>query len=276
MRRDEEKQIAIIEKDQTKALLKGERKMGAETDSRLQELFKRYETLLFFDVETTGFDARSCQIIELAAIRMDRDGYKRKEDVLVKLPEGKYIPKEITELTHITDLMLERDGVAEKNVAALLAGLILGGQTLMIAHNAQFDLNFVGWLFVKFRQEYPAWLDAFNRADYLDTLTVYKDRRAYPHKLESAITAYRLEDTVKNSHRAIDDVEALLEVCRSMDTERPDLHEYINIFGFNSKYGISGSRLKKISYHSQRFRDYMAAPEQTLPAIIKRERGKTA
>ena len=45
---------------------------------------------------------------------------------------------------------------------------------------------------------------------YLDTVTVYKDRRAFPHKLENAITEYGLANKVKNSHRAIDDVKALL------------------------------------------------------------------
>lgn len=111
--------------------------------------------------------------------------------------------------------------------------------------------------------------ELFEGADYLDSLTVYKDRRAYPHKLANAIVAYKLEDKVQNSHRAIDDVAALFEVCKAMDDERADLLEYVNIFGYNPKYGVSGFRLDGVTYWPQRFNKYMQSPSYTLPALAK-------
>lgn len=84
--------------------------------------------------------------------------------------------------------------------------------------------------------------------DWLDSLTVYKDRRPYPHKLANAILAYGLEDKVQNSHRAIDDVLALFEVLKAMDAERDDLASYVNLFGYNPKYGVSGRRIVGVRY----------------------------
>ena len=38
----------------------------------MQEIFKRYSAVVFFDTETNGLDANTCQIIELAAIRIEQ------------------------------------------------------------------------------------------------------------------------------------------------------------------------------------------------------------
>lgn len=235
----------------------------------LESLFKTYDSLVFFDTETTGFDGQRNQIIELAAIRIDRDGGRREADEFVKLPDGMSVPEKIVELTHITDSMLAEQGKAEIEVAEIFSGFMDGEKSLLIAHNAQFDLNFAAWLFVKYRKQHPEWLARFNEADYLDTLTVYKDRTKYPHKLADAIQLYGLSDKVRNTHRAIDDVAALLEITRAMCAQRDDLLSYVNVFGFNKKYGISGNTLKKITYHAQGFRNGIAPPEQTLPAIAK-------
>ena len=40
--------------------------------NNLRDIFQRYEAAVFFDTETTGLDAKSCRIIELAAIRIEK------------------------------------------------------------------------------------------------------------------------------------------------------------------------------------------------------------
>lgn len=162
----------------------------------------------------------------------------------------------------------------KKKALERFANLMSGDKALLIAHNAQFDLNFLGMTFMRYKDSHPEWLKAFTRADYLDTVTVYKDRTQYPHKLKNAIEHYNLQDLVQNSHRAIDDVKALEAVTEAMQKERADLESYINIFGYNAKYGISGKTLRKVTYHSQSFRKYIAPEDATLPEIIKRERRK--
>lgn len=240
--------------------------------SNLREIFQKYKGVVFFDTETTGLDAQSCQIIELVAIRIEQTDHGTlrvadSADVFIKLPEGQKIPEKITELTGITDEMLEAEGITEAEAAARFTDMIRGLPALLVAHNAQFDLLFIREMLQRHVGDGKKLLEV---ADYLDSLTVYKDRRAYPHKLANAIVAYKLEDKVKNSHRAIDDVAALFEVCKAMDAERPDLLNYVNVFGYNPKYGVSGERLPRVSYWPQRFNNYMQAPNYTLPARNKR------
>lgn len=234
--------------------------------SNLSTLFDKYEAVVLFDTETTGLDAKTDRIIELAAVRIERTavGSLRvagKMDSFVRLPEGMKIPEKIVELTGITDETLEREGVRPEKAADSFAKLLAGSRILVGAHNAQFDLLFARELL---RGKKIA------RLDFLDTVTVYKDRRPYPHKLANAIIAYGLEGKVKNSHRAIDDVLALLEVVKAMDEEREDLTTYINLFGFNPKYGVSGARIAGVRYEPQEFNNGMTRPEQTLPAKVAR------
>lgn len=199
--------------------------------NELRDVFTKYKAVVFFDTETTGLEAESCQIIELAAIRVEKTerGTLRmadSADVFVKLPEGERIPQKIVELTGITDEQLKNEGITEAEAAARFTELISGGRVLLVAHNAQFDLLFTAEMLRRHGNGGP---EALKAADYLDSLTVYKDRRAYPHKLANAILAYKLEDKVQNSHRAIDDVAALFEVCKAMDAERSDLLSYPEI-----------------------------------------------
>lgn len=227
-----------------------------------------YENIVFFDTETTGFNGEKNHIIELAAICVSKDGL-REMDEFIRLPKGERIPEEIVELTHITDEMLENQGKSEEEVMGMFGDMIAGDKTLLVAHNAQFDLNFIGWTAARHRVSHPEWIRSIAKADYLDTLTVYKDRRAYPHKLVNAIEAYGLTDKVVNSHRAVDDCKALMEVAIAMQSERADLDKYVNLFGYNPKYGPTGSRYNKVRYLPHGSRSYMALVEQTLYSIAK-------
>lgn len=240
----------------------------------LQEVFQKYAAIVFFDTETTGLDAGTCQIIELAAIRIEQTGRNTlimtaNLDEFIRLPEGEKLPEQITKLTGITDEMLEQQGLDVADVAHDFEALLdnTTGPVLLVAHNAQFDLLFIREMFWK---NVGNGEELFETADYLDTLTVYKDRRAYPNKLANAVTAYKLDDKVQNSHRALDDVAALFEVCRAMDDERADLLEYVNIFGYNPKYGVAGRRLDGVTYWPQHFNKFMQPPGYTLPALVKK------
>ena len=84
-------------------------------------------------------------------------------------------------------------------------------------------------------------------------LTVYKDRHSYPHKLCNAIEVYGLSDKVVNSHRAVDDVLATVEVMKAMELEKADLEQYINLFGYNPKYGVDGKPIGSVTYKPQKF-----------------------
>ena len=76
--------------------------------SNLSTLFDRYKALVVFDTETSGLDFDSDQIIELAALRVERTAtgglrIAGKMDTFIKLPEGETLPENIVSLTGITD-----------------------------------------------------------------------------------------------------------------------------------------------------------------------------
>jgi DNA polymerase-3 subunit epsilon len=122
------------------------------------------------------------------------------------------------------------------------------GDPLLLAYNAHFDLSFLFYLLL--RSGDPAILKG---KDKLDLLTVYKDRRPFPHKLLNAIEAYGLSGKVVNSHRAIDDVLATAAVMEEMVRERDDLPHYVNLFGYNPKYGIDGKAIGSVTYKPQAY-----------------------
>ena len=97
--------------------------------SNLREIFQKYAAVVFFDTETTGLEADSCQIIELAAIRIEQTerGTLRmasSADLFIKLPAGQRIPEKIVELTGITDELLKAEGVTEADAAATFTEMI--------------------------------------------------------------------------------------------------------------------------------------------------------
>lgn len=207
-------------------------------------------------------NSQLAKMIEKGADRFDIS--IKREDIksaTSKLPEGETLPENIVSLTGITDERLQTEGVQPVKAAGQIAKLMQNGPTLMIAHNAQFDACFLRGLLRG---------QKVGRIDWLDSLTVYKDRRAYPHKLANAIIAYDLTGKVQNSHRAIDDVLALFEVLKAMDDEREDLGSYVNLFGYNPKYGVSGRRIVGVRYEPQSFSKGLTRPEQTLPARMAR------
>ncbi len=61
-------------------------------------------TIVVFDIETTGLDPESCEITELGAVKIVNGQVKEKFQTFVK-PQ-KPIPPEVTELTHITNAMV--------------------------------------------------------------------------------------------------------------------------------------------------------------------------
>lgn len=116
--------------------------------SNLSSLFDRYKALVIFDTETSGLNPADDQIIELAALRVERTpaGALRiagKMDTFVKLPEGEKLPENIVSLTGITDRLLESEGVQSGTAVSRFLKLVKPGPVLMVAHNAQFDACFL-------------------------------------------------------------------------------------------------------------------------------------
>ena len=208
-------------------------------------LFSKYDRMVIFDTETTGLHCETEQIIEFAAVVVTREGIVREYDELISLDPGTVIPPEIVKLTNITNEDVAQRGIPKARLCRDIADMV-AGNTLLLAYNAQFDLCFTFYLLLKHGD--PGILKG---KDKIDLLTVYKDRREYPHKLKNAIDAYNLAGKVVNSHRAVDDVIATVAVMEAMEQERDDLHEYINLFGYNPNYEPPKPAIRSITYKPQ-------------------------
>lgn len=176
------------------------------------------------------------------------DGEKIEEyDKFIKV-DRPLTPK-ITELTGITDEMLENEGVVEEIIAQDLKERLTPG-TLMVAHNAQFDLCFIYYLL---RRHFPLEVDYIvANLDWIDTVTVFKDYKEYPHRLCDVVG----DCPEINFHRAIDDTKALVIATQKLKSVDVPLDKYVNLFGYNPKYGISGKEFKFIKYRRQPYRNF--------------------
>ncbi|MBR3978145.1 MAG: 3'-5' exonuclease [Oscillospiraceae bacterium] len=216
-----------------------------------ETLFSKYDRLFLFDTETTGLDYARDEIIEFAAVVVENIGgtatIVEEYDELITLTPGNVVPPQIEALTGITTEDIRQRGIPKGQVCQDIARM-LTENTLLLAYNAHFDLSFLYYLLL--RNGDPCILKG---KDKLDLLTVYKDRKPYPHKLCHAIESYGLSGQVVNSHRAVDDVVATVAVMKAMEQEKPDLERYVNLFGYNPKYGISGKAIGSITYKPQKF-----------------------
>lgn len=216
----------------------------------LDTLFSRYDRLVILDTETTGIDHKSDEIIELAALALSRRDGKTvtdaQMDLLLRLSPGRSLPPEITKLTGITPELLAEEGLSKEEAARRFTALLVP-KTLVVAYNAQFDLCFLFYFLQRLGLAH-----CLKGIEMLDALSIYKDRRDYPHKLANAIEAYGLSG--RNSHRALDDTAATAELLEAMEAECPDLERYINLFGYNPKYGVSGPRIGSVTYVPQPYR----------------------
>jgi DNA polymerase III subunit epsilon len=207
----------------------------------------KHQKILLFDFETTGLSGERDQIIEIGAILLERvnDQYKVAEDMSALVLADRPLPDKIIEITHITDEMLLRDGITQETACHRLFHMYTDEKTLLVAYNIQFDLSFITNLFKKYIDR-----NFTIKNDLLDVMAIYKDRQRYPHRLDNAVSTYQIE--IPNTHRALDDIKATLEVLKKMSQEQDNIEKYVNVIGFNPTYGVSGYRLPHVKYIAQK------------------------
>lgn len=175
-----------------------------------------------FDFETTGVNPVNDRIIEVAAIRCINGEIVSQFQTLVKL-DGELSPK-ITEITGITDADL-LGGMDEDIAFKILRNL--AKDSLLVAHNAAFDLAFLHF-----------WMQRTGGRTFsnpfIDTCTISRDRHYYPHKLTNMTERYGIDLT--GAHRALNDVIGCWELLKAMHAEKP-VNEWVNKLGYLSKYG---------------------------------------
>lgn len=153
------------------------------------------------DTETTGLKPSEDRIIEVGAVKFDASGVLESYSTLVN--PRVLIPPYCQELTGITNKMVFEQKEFKEIADDFLS--FLGEESIIIAHNAQFDLRFVN-----------AELERMNRSPLpnkaVDTLRF--SRWAYPENEHWTLQflANQLKIDVKAAHRACDDARVCMEV----------------------------------------------------------------
>ncbi|MDD4773758.1 MAG: PolC-type DNA polymerase III, partial [Eubacteriales bacterium] len=154
---------------------------------------------IVFDIETTGLSALNNRITEIGAVKIKNLQIIDRFGTFVN--PGEHIPENITELTGITD---EDVAGAPDDREAVRAFLEFSGDSILVAHNAGFDVGFIRAAAERGGMEFSN--------TYIDTVTLsrYCNPDLNMHKLNSIADYYKLGPF--NHHRASDDAAMLAEI----------------------------------------------------------------
>lgn len=158
--------------------------------------------VVVFDVESTGTDTTSDNIIQIAAVRIDEEGRELDRFERFLRPAR---PVGLSEAVHgFSDAWLTEHGEAAETVLADFRDFSAGA--VIVGHNVQFDVS----IFTSELRRHELGVPKFS-AIY-DTLDIF--RRFYPnlpnHKL--GFLSDRFETNHKPSHNALDDILATAEL----------------------------------------------------------------
>ena len=155
------------------------------------------------DIETTGLAFRTEKITEIGIMKY-KNGEVIDEFECFVNPE-KPIPEEVVNITHITDDMVKDAETIDKVMPKVLEFV---GDSVLVAHNADFDIGFIKYN--------CAQLGLSLNNTYIDTLRLAKDLFPDYKKYKLGIIAENLGITVEVAHRALDDVDTLVKVFKVM------------------------------------------------------------
>ncbi|MGD9567467.1 MAG: DNA polymerase III subunit alpha [Sedimentibacter sp.] len=175
-------------------------KKSSVKNSKAQKIDTTYCVL---DLETTGFSPNTEKITEIGIMKL-QDGKVIDEFACFVNPE-KPIPARVVEVTNITDDMVKNAETIHKVFPKMLDFL---GDSVLVAHNAEFDINFLkhNALNLGYNFDYT----------YVDTLSLAKELFPDYKTYKLGRIAKNLGITVEVAHRALDDVGTTVKIFNVM------------------------------------------------------------
>lgn len=154
------------------------------------------ERFVVFDLETTGLDPEKDEIVEIGAIRVNRDSINHDTFQSLVKPSKK-VPKKITELTGINQSMLDTDGEPIELVLRDFASFV--GDLQLVSFNADFDMAFLHNAAAKHSLAFTNPVSC----------ALKMARRAWPGR-----KSYRLADLAKDGNLSSDGTHRALGDCQ--------------------------------------------------------------
>ena len=210
------------------------------------------------DTETTGFDLVYNSIIEVAAVRVRGGKVQDAFSSLIKPPKcyylsenGEesenyyYVDEHITKLTGITDEMLEGAPEAAEVLPKFFEFI---GNDILIAHNANFDINFLYETMSKVNGQ-PL------KNDFVDTMRI--SRKLFPtsEHHRSCDLAKNCGVPYENAHRALNDsmiacscFEKMREIVSNTYESQEAFAKLFNHNGGGKKFDPSSIVTEKVEF----------------------------
>jgi len=167
---------------------------------KLYRLLESGTVFCAFDTETTGLASSYDRVIELGAVKFTRDGVLDTFSELFN--PGMPLPDVCKTVSHITDDMVKDCPPIKDRLDAFKS---FSQGTVLIAHNAQFDVKFINAELARVEK------DCLDN-EVIDTLAL--SRWSYPEngtwKLQSLAHQFNID--VHAAHRACDDARVCMEV----------------------------------------------------------------
>lgn len=205
------------------------------------------ESFVVFDIETTGFSPVKNNITEIGAVKIM--GGKIVDHFSTFVNPGEHIPKNITQLTSITDEMVKD---APSITVAMPVFLEFCKGSVLVAHNAGFDMSFIKQKTMDLGIE----LDV----TYVDTLAMARAQLVNLGKFTLDSVARALDVALNNHHRAVDDAE-----CTA--------HVFLRLVEMLNSQGIKDlDALQEFGKHSPDFIKKARATHVTI--LVKNEVGR--
>lgn len=185
--------------------------------------------LTVFDVESTGTSTSTDEIVQLAAVTLNRDGQVTARFNRLVKPSGPVGESE--KIHHISDERLKAEGEPPEKVFADF--LAFTRNHILAGHNVSYDIH------ILMSQMRRLGMDPVETPAWVDTLEIF--RRYYPelknHKLEYLGEVFKVHH--KSSHNAYDDILATAEILMyavnhhlrpKRDARRACISPYVSLF----------------------------------------------
>ncbi|SNU01609.1 DNA polymerase-3 subunit epsilon [Ruaniaceae bacterium KH17] len=166
-------------------------------------------TFVVVDLETTGGRSSEDSITEIGAVKLKGGEVAGEFQTLVN--PRRAIPHEITSLTGISSAMVAAAPILEAVLPTFLEFARFGPDTVLVAHNARFDVGFLKAACARYAIPWPA-------PPVVDTLLLSRralSRQDTPnHKLGTLARVFGTE--IQPTHRALDDARATGEILHRL------------------------------------------------------------
>lgn len=203
---------------------------------------KFMKTFFFYDLETSGLNAREDRVMQFAGQRTDMELNPIGEpvNILVKMTEDALPSPGAIMVTKITPQDTLRDGITEAEFVKFVTEEVFVPNTIAVGYNTvRFDDEFMrATLWRNFYDPYEwEWKDGRSRWDILDVVRLTRALRPeginWPFREDGAPTN-RLELITKlngvaheHAHDALSDVYATIAVAKLIKEKQPKLFDFL-------------------------------------------------